>query len=97
MFIIVDNPERYGLANVSGKSVDHIAWYTQDRGPVTTKHVMDIVTHDGSIYRWSRFRESERWTFEHRVRPDGDRDSATRRLPGTVATLVERSETVLYS
>jgi len=96
MVTIAYNPDQYRLPS-TGKSVDHIAWYDKDRGPVTTKQVMDIVTDDGSIYRWSRHRDGERWTFEHRVRPDGGRDSSRRTLPSTVDALVGRSPTVLYA
>jgi len=97
MVEIAANPTVYGLANIGGKSVDHITWYEQGRGPVTAKETMDIVADDGTIYRWTRFSDREPWTFEFRVTPDGERDSAARRLPRKIRTLVDRSPNVLYS
>jgi hypothetical protein len=96
MVEIAKNPDQYNLPN-SGKSVDHIAWYDVGRGPTADKEVMDVVTDDGSIYRWTRFPMDEKWTFETRVRPDGSRDTASRPLPSKLNTLVDRSDDVLYA
>lgn len=95
--IVESNPNTYGLADIGGKDVDHIAWYDVGRGPVSVKEQMDVVADDGTIYRWSRLTDGDPWTFEQRVAPDGSPDPASRQLPAKVGELVERSDEVLYA
>jgi uncharacterized membrane-anchored protein len=80
-----------------GKEIDHIAWYDREQpGPGPDKTVQDIVTDDGTIYRWSRFTESELWTWQHRVAPDVSRHQTRHQLPSKVKELVERDDSTLY-
>jgi hypothetical protein len=89
-------PDRGALGEQSGKQLLGILWYEAPRGPVSTKDVMDVVADDNSIYRWTRFTESEPWTFEKRIRSDGTHDTARRRLPAVVRHLVHVSDDVMY-
>jgi hypothetical protein len=89
------HPRQNELSDISGKSVDHIAWFDVERIP-RNKQVQDVVTDDGTIYRWTRHGDSEPWTFEIRVRPDGTTDTTQRTLPGQVDTLVDCTDDMLY-
>lgn len=81
----------------NGKNVHRIDLTEEDRGPVRSKEVLEVVTEDGSRYRWSRLTDSDPLTFEHRIRPDGDKDSATRPLPQQVRTFIDSvEETIIY-
>lgn len=95
--ILERNPQKYGLESIGGKDIHHIAWYDVGRGPVTAKQVMDVVADDRTVYRWARFNDDEPWTFQHRVRPDGSKDAAKRKLPQKVEELVARTDDALYS
>jgi hypothetical protein len=96
MVVTTTIPNRGQFKNIGGKDIAGVTWAERPRGPIATKSTLEVCTDDGSVYRWSRFDDSEPWTFEHRQRPDGTCDSAKRQLPSSVAHLVAVSPDVLY-
>lgn len=75
--------------NSTGKSLHHIARYERPGpGPVPPRKVIDIVTDDFRLYRFSQMTNTDPWTFEpgdgrgHRVQRTG-------RLPAVVNSIIE--------
>lgn len=76
--------------NDSGKQLHHIARYADPRPVGPDKSVIDVVTDDLAIYRFTRFEEGTPWKFEPGTAQPGDRRMRrTGRLPSTVEAIME--------
>lgn len=78
---------------IGGKDLHHFARYEQPRpGPGPDKSVIDVVTDDGSVYRFSQLSPGDPFTYEPGQSSQDDRVSRTGRLPGVVEAVI-KSET----
>lgn len=72
-----------------GKDLHHVARYDEPRpGPGPDRSVVDVVTDDLTVYRFSQLSPGDPWTFEpgtNRSRRSGRHG----RLPGVVEAIIE--------
>lgn len=74
--------------DVTGKQLHHIARYDEPRPVGPDRSVLDVVTRDGSVYRFARLREGEPFKFEPGQGRD-NRVSRSGRLPGVVEAVLD--------
>lgn len=82
---------------VSGKSLHSAVQYQGDQS-FNPKDILDVITDDWTVYRFSRLMPSDPWVFENRTAPDGDSTQRKAQLPNVVEAVleVETNEDFIY-
>lgn len=73
---------------IGGKDLYALVQYEGD-SPFNPKDVIDVITTDGSVYRFSQLMDGDPWTWENRTTPDGDLSTRRSPLPKVVEAVLE--------